>query len=175
MRKKNTLTFLLTVTTLFFSNCRKDFSEQRSQTGANTISARVNGQVWKKKGCFSCISGGSSLIVDYSNGNLYIMGQQGDENMRSTLEIVLNHATKLGNYSLAQEINDNNYAEYVDYTLRDAKYFITSTINNGSVTITKLDRENKIISGTFSIAVENRDNAAEIIKITEGAFDVKIP
>jgi hypothetical protein len=47
-----------------------------------------------------------------------------------------------------------------------------SDVNSGTITITKLDTVNFIVSGTFKLTVFNRENPTETIEITEGRFDI---
>ena len=47
----------------------------------------------------------------------------------------------------------------------------TQSIDAGR--ITKIDRTNKITSGTFSFKAENKDDPSDIISVTDGRFDVK--
>ena len=67
----------------------------------------------------------------------------------------------------------NNSLLGVAYTDSICSFFSTenSTVVSGNLTITKLDRINRIISGTFN-ATLNKDGCSEI-KITEGRFDMK--
>ena len=39
-------------------SCKKgDHLPKPSQSGANMMAAKINGKIWQKKGCFSCIGG----------------------------------------------------------------------------------------------------------------------
>lgn len=44
--------------------------------------------------------------------------------------------------------------------------------DSGTLTISRYDYENKIVSGTFSFSAVNKDNPNDIIEITEGRFDI---
>ena len=44
--------------------------------------------------------------------------------------------------------------------------------NFGTINITRLDTTNTIISGTFQLKVQNKDNPDDTIEITEGRFDI---
>ena len=45
--------------------------------------------------------------------------------------------------------------------------------NAGTLSITRYDLDNRILSGTFSCTMQNRDNPNERIEITQGRFDIK--
>ena len=44
--------------------------------------------------------------------------------------------------------------------------------NTGSLIITRYDYNNRIVSGTFNCTAQNRDDATDIIEITQGRFDI---
>ena len=54
-----------------------------------------------------------------------------------------------------------------------AKRFDTHNVNVGSVTISKLDTVNKIVSGRFEFEVKNVDDQTETLKISRGRFDLR--
>jgi len=47
----------------------------------------------------------------------------------------------------------------------------TSNAINGSVTLTKLDKSNNVVSGSFSCAIPIPN--CDTLKITDGRFDIK--
>ena len=44
--------------------------------------------------------------------------------------------------------------------------------NSGTLTISRYDYENKIVSGIFSFSAVNKDDPNDIIEITDGRFDI---
>ncbi|MBC7557338.1 MAG: hypothetical protein H7195_10295, partial [Chryseobacterium sp.] len=50
----------------------------------------------------------------------------------------------------------------------------SKAFNKGEVNITKLDRVNKIISGTFWFEATNENNPNDKVSVTDGRFDLKI-
>jgi hypothetical protein len=73
-------------------------------------------------------------------------------------------------YPLYDEASGNHFGEY--NIGGGLTYRGTATPNNpGILNITKIDTENFIISGTFEFEAEEI-NTGEIIKITEGRFDL---
>ena len=48
-----------------------------------------------------------------------------------------------------------------------------SVENAGTLRITRYDLDNRILSGTFSCTMQNRDHPNERIEITQGRFDIK--
>jgi hypothetical protein len=52
--------------------------------------------------------------------------------------------------------------------------WITSTQHTGTVTITKWDLTNGIVSGTFEFNAGSMDNSEGPITVTDGRFDIKL-
>lgn len=57
MKTLKTLLLALVISSLNMA-CKKDKTNQPTQTGANKMYAKVNGVPWQKKACWGCISGG---------------------------------------------------------------------------------------------------------------------
>ena len=55
------------------------------------------------------------------------------------------------------------------YWLTPSKISYTNSIKKGELTITRVDLQNSIISGTFWFDAINTDN--EVVEIREGRFD----
>lgn len=70
--------------------------------------------------------------------------------------------------------NDNNniFCRFWNEASQTYKWYC-SVENSGTLSITRYDFQNKIVSGTFSCTLQNRDNPDEIIEITDGRFDIK--
>jgi hypothetical protein len=66
----------------------------------------------------------------------------------------------------------NIRARIFDDTTQTFKWYC-SIENGGTITISRYDFDNRIVSGTFNCMVQNRDNPNEIIEITDGRFDIK--
>ena len=69
-------------------------------------------------------------------------------------------------------ITTNIYCRVYDYNAQIFKWYC-SIENAGVLTITRYDLENRIVSGTFSCTLQNRDDPTEQIEITQGRFDIK--
>ncbi len=83
--------------------------------------------------------------------------------------IELNNFRGVGEYLLSDVHNDCRYEEFYP----DNTY--TSTITrNGNVTITKDDRLNFILSGSFEFTAANTTNPADSVNISKGYFNIKM-
>ncbi|RYY30344.1 MAG: hypothetical protein EOP41_00820 [Sphingobacteriaceae bacterium] len=168
---KNKIKILIVLPFLFLlliTSCEKEGLPKATQTGANTMSCKVNGKVWQKKACVSCLGGGSALSLNYDDRDFFgISGQNRDQNI--TITLIINSLKKTRIYS--SSTNGNNQAYLNNYN--NGTYYSTSQSNKGTITVTKLDLNNKIISGTFEFTAEDENNPNNTIKVTDGRFDVK--
>jgi hypothetical protein len=177
MKNMKLLFAAVSVITIFtFCQCKKNKPDSNglpaaTQEGKNTIGFLLNGQPWKPQG----VRGTGNLSIDYDPGfNQGIVGivaynfvpaisQQLTIGIKDSLNFINAPVTfALSNHSLFG----------ISYS-SDCDLFSTysDVVSSGSMTITKLDRTNRIISGTFN-ATLSKTGCAEI-KITEGRFDMK--
>ena len=164
MKTLKTLLLALFICSLSLA-CKKDKMPKPTQTGANTMYAKINGQPWEKKACWSCIGGG--LEVGYDDRTLFVaVGQNKDQNINVSL--IVKELKSVGLHELSNQ--SINYARIYNFN-EETRYFTTNN-NKGSVTITKLDLTNKIISGTFEFTAEDENNSANTVKVTDGWFDI---
>ncbi|WP_435415741.1 hypothetical protein [Polaribacter aestuariivivens] len=49
-----------------------------------------------------------------------------------------------------------------------------SFANSGQIDFSKIDFNNNIYSGTFSVKLKNKDDENDIIEITNGRFDINL-
>jgi hypothetical protein len=158
---------------LFPDSSSKETLPPATQTGANTFGCYVNGKLWLPKG----YDGTSNYIVSYDptldGGTLnittyryYGSGQKDEQNMT----IYLDSLAMEGNYELytpkygAAIFSDWNKCTYQDISSFNYKI--------GNVTITKLDLQKSIISGTFQFVICQPN--CDTIKVTQGRFDKKL-
>jgi len=169
MKNKVKILFVLPLLSILLAaSCKKDDLPKATQTGANMMAAKVDGKAWQTKACTSCIGGGTALSVNYDDRIFFgISGQNRDQNIVITL--VIKSLKSTGVYELTTQTN--NYVQF--YNSKDIIKYYTSNTNKGTITITKLDLANKIISGTFDFTAEDENNPANTIKVTDGRFDVK--
>lgn len=75
----------------------------------------------------------------------------------------------IGTYSISSYDIDKSTGQLNDF-MTGEKYE-TQSLNSGELKITKLDRENFIISGTFWFTAVN--DQGDTIRVTDGRFDVR--
>ncbi|WP_395061012.1 hypothetical protein [Flavobacterium sp.] len=136
-------------------------------------------------GTFNSPDSGAILWGGYPNTTDYYELDIHDYKSTSTPSIFIHmqaiHANGIGT-SIINESNgmteiyglNHNYMHCKIFKASSNSYqYFRSYANSGTLTITKYDYLNKIISGTFSCKVKNSTNPLDEIEITQGRFDIK--
>jgi hypothetical protein len=167
------LLFLIIPLTLILS-CKKDGLTKATQNGANTFSCKINGKAFqpcRDEVLFGSPSlwGGVSIsaitIARVTAKCFYTNFPKRD------ISIELSDFHGLGEYPLSDPNNRGIYNEYIP-VLPLIKTYESLYTTTGKIIITKDDRTNFILSGTFEFKAANKDNTNDIITITDGGFDI---
>lgn len=140
-----------------------------TQTGENTFGCLLDSEVFIPGGGINPLD----CVYQFVNGGYYF-GLQGNKRDNDNNLITLSLSTNAleinqgQTYALINDEIGNAYAGYLYVTLSS----ITSENNTGELTITKLDTENQIVSGTFWFDVIH-PVTGEIAEIREGRFDMQ--
>jgi len=173
---------ILCISLLSLTACNKEVSElpEATQTGANTFGAKVDGVMWVPQG-FGPFPSNNLLQVRYNTSTsvLIINARNFASSPKETeFEILLVGVHGPGTYVLNSKITsfptDLNYGYFIKRKIIPLDEWVTSPVQTGSVTITKLDTVNLIVSGTFSFSAECMNGTAAPLQVTEGRFDLKI-
>ena len=160
-----------------------------TQTGANTFGVFIDGKLLTPRdgtGTFNSPDRGMRMIAggippEITNWEINIRDFKSGTGGLLTLHIQDLHQNGEGTYI----INESNCEDGIDgnptinircrwwdEASQDFKWYC-SIENSRTLTITRYDFENRIVSGIFSCTAKNRDNPNEIIEITQGRFDIK--
>ena len=179
-----TMKKILAICTSIFllAACNKEVIElpPATQTGAQTFGAKVDGAFWTPKG-FGSIPANDKLEIRVLAGtDIYIYARDFSLSPTETeFEIHLVNVTGPGTYLLNADVSypssTGNYGYYVKRRLTPLDEWITSSRQTGSVTITKFDLPNHIVSGTFQFTAGSIYNAGGVLTVTEGRFDIRTP
>jgi hypothetical protein len=168
---------LSVVLLIAFTSCKDIIGPKLSPattSGANTFECKVDGKVWKPKGGWNVNAVSANfephkldmLHKGFGNFVVFTSNVDGDN---TGIQLQINEITGTGLYP----ITDISKGE-ITYYAGNGWYGSYS----GSVTLTRLDTVNKIISGTFSFTTDttylNNPNTATY-HITEGRFDFQYP
>lgn len=155
-------------------SCKKDPLPKPTQTGANMMACRVNGEKWIA-GDYLTTKGAPTGWYDKQNKVLNIYGKHIDKRLNRTITITVKNVAATGTYSLVNSPFSQGFCGIFDF--RPDKYYYTDYQNSGSITFTRFDTVNRIYSGTFSFkatryVATNVANSTDVIRITDGRFDV---
>lgn len=167
---------LLLLTAFTLSCCNNDDDKPQNpidqlppatQTGANTFGCLINGEPF-------VVSNTSNQTAIYQGGGLLIGGQKSIDNNFSQVSIFISE-TSIGEIiseNNSYVLNSNSVPKGEYYIENQNCFYFTSSNYSGSITITKLDNINFIVSGTFEFKSIS-DNCEGIIDITNGRFDLQ--
>uniref|UniRef100_UPI00404B6A77 hypothetical protein n=1 Tax=Flavobacterium sp. TaxID=239 RepID=UPI00404B6A77 len=178
---------LILLTTLSLSSCNKDDDQTpieqlppATTIGANKAGCLVNGQVFLPKGSsqfgpiLSCFY---QQDIDGFHFGLAITEKGTNENKSVNISLNPNQLVENTTYNLiARTLDTNNnynsnFGEYaVSSNINSIIQYVTTNTHIGELKITKLDTQQKIISGTFWY---DAILAGEIIEVREGRFDMR--
>ena len=193
---------LSVIAIILLNSCSKDNATETpadqlppiTQTGTNTAGCIINGKIIIPKNGVNSTSGQvvDGLVVHrginfdntpYGNDHFAIdFSNLKDKGNSYWIYVHLNNVLNgVGNYTVGQSnaefwsFASNNPQILVRETFNgvSGKTFLSSP-NSGTITITRFDYPNKVISGTFSATLYNQSNTAETIQVTEGRFDLRI-
>lgn len=177
MKHISFITILLLILTSS-SNCKKgvllgDKLPAATQEGKNTCGFLVNGKVWLPRGD----NGFPNLVCEYDQtyrgGSFSIAGYRYDPGASNSTGFIVaaSNIQSEGNYKI--NINADRIGEYNGTIGACTFYEWYDTIpnHNAYLNITKLDKVNRIVSGTFEFA-QVKQGCPEV-RITQGRFDMK--
>ena len=183
--KRKLLLYLCLATLTQCSKCKNDPAPAdpasqlppATQTGANTFGCLVNGQPYTPSGN----NGRANYAV------LYDPGFQGGSLQVRTYRYPESNSNK-NQYLVVGGININRVAKFLIGPGNDAGAFFTDdyrtapcndydssqagTFSKGTLTITRLDLQAHIVSGTFEFVLTQP--GCDTLKVTQGRFDKKL-
>ena len=175
---KTTLTAIAIISIFCFAKCQKEKPDANglpaaTQEGKNTLGFLLNGQPWKPQGN----NGTANLSIDFDAGfNNGVCGI-------SAYRIISSNNREYFKFGIVDSLNFYTAPFKIPVTNSGLSLFYFSDNNCllistesrtnviGILTVSKLDRTNRIIAGTFN-ATLSKTGCPEI-KITDGRFDMK--
>jgi len=169
------LIILFAVSSLF-ATCLKEKLDSNglppaTQQGKNTLGFLLNGKPWTPKG----VRGTGNLSIDYDagfeNGIFNIVAYDFDATIARQLVFAIRDSLNYINAPASFELNSASlfsvsYNYPCDYFTR-----LSDVTSSGNLKIQKLDRNSRIIAGTFQATMIKPN--CDTIQITEGRFDMK--
>lgn len=174
MKKFITATLILSV--FCFAECKKNKLDSNglpaaTQEGKNIIGFLLNGQPWKPQG--SSITGNLSIDFDpnFNQGVFNIVAYDFKSSTQEQFSIGMRDSLNFAKIPTTYNLSQNSL--YGISFKRSCDYFnqLNDVQSSGSLTITKLDKVNRIFAGTFNATLSK--TGCPPITISEGRFDMK--
>jgi hypothetical protein len=146
-----------------------------TQTGANTFGCKVNGQIWTPAGDRPGFVPNVDVIYDagFCGGNLDAKIFQNQNENESFFVLFGCSLTESKTFSLdGPNGNPDWRLSYIDGNTACSYSVGNDLYSNGTVTFTKVDFPNRIVSGRFECTLYVP--GCDTLRITEGRFDFRI-
>jgi hypothetical protein len=167
--------FSLSLCVLLSGCCKKDTPQPldqlpaATQEGKNTFGCLLNGQAWTPKGYNGTSNYSVSYDPTFNGGSFDIAVYRLDKNNNQYLYIYSDGINVIGTYSLTDPLK--GASTFIDDN--QCTYDRSNTIyRKGTLTITQLDLNKGIISGTFEFTLAKP--GCDTIRVTNGRFDKKL-
>ncbi len=175
---KHHLPLLALATLLGLSQCKKhdpDPLEQlppATQTGANTFGCLVNGKPWTPQG----YNGSSNYSVyydpSYRKGTLNISTYRYANNDANSKQLITIYSDSLRSTGVYPLTRDKHQEAFFQDRASRCEFSGGAYYRQGALTITRLDLQAGIISGTFAFTLYQP--GCDTIRITQGRFDKQL-
>jgi hypothetical protein len=188
--------FIFTLLSLYHCSSNNDNDYQGftptlpaiTQTGANTFGCYIDGKLLTPRDGAPDLYGPNKgmrrlalgTAPNYIYNEIYIDDRKSEKGGLLRIHTIELHRNGEGTYTInesnCQNGLDANTSININCRVYDAKAQIfkwyCSIENAGTLTISRYDYDNGILSGTFSCTMQNRDNPNEQIEISQGRFDI---
>ena len=173
--------FLIILCCTILPGCKKWFEGTNynelppiTTSGKNTFGCKVNGQVWVPKGYLG--TPGLAFDLDYgiNDGTFNIAAVRRESSNQESGIAVSGDGLNTLTYPTTVSLSSKSLfllkyfmvrPDYCETNTKDSLVFV-----DGKITITKLDKVNRIFAGTFQAKL--RSNECGPIDITDGMFDI---
>ncbi len=170
------LSFSFILIFLLLISCKKEKLPKPTQKGANTFGCKIDGKIFTPEDVITVpVTVGLRASYDETGSNYFELRatEKKDEEKgglrRTILFKIFN--LKLGTNNLNEQ-NKVSVKISVDNNQLDKSYE-TDVATGGILTITRLDINQNIISGTFSFVAQLQPGASKTLSVTDGRFDVQ--
>ena len=177
MKKLQLALLMLCLIAIHTTSCKKDKSNvlpDETQEGNNILAFLLDGRAWTSDGPYGLTMGSANKL------NLSIRASVGIQYIPNVNFNIKNTPIKTDTVYLLSSKSDLNFGEYCESTMDgDTYHYFTNDKYTGSVTLTKFDTINKIVSGRFSFKAKREISGSKdckcdtVISITDGRFDFK--
>jgi hypothetical protein len=144
-----------------------------TQTGANTFGCLVNGKAWTPKGYNGTSNYSVSYDAGYRHGTLSVGCYRYIGSGPDDYQLLGFYSDSLqGTGAFPLTILGHQEASFVDHTTGCELRGNSIVHRRGLLTITRLDRQAGIVSGTFSFTLYRP--GCDSVRVTQGRFDKRL-
>lgn len=163
---KRIFSITLLCSLLLLVGCNKEKLTKATQTGANTMSCKINGVVHVAQSSWDDPAVYASVEMDYT---LRVGGRMTINNKFTyNVNLYISKLTGVGTYYL-DEVDNNGSLSTNGITEYSSKIS-----RKGNISVTYLNYEKGVISGKFEFVAINEDNPSDSLSVTDGRFDIKM-
>jgi len=157
---------VLSLITATIISCRDDDMALPpiTQRGANTFGCRIDNKIYVPE------NGGAGSRAEVLNDRIVVLG--GADNVTITLQIIDSIKPIVVNQPYEFEKGVKRKCEYLSWTKSSSCLYGDDPIS-GSITFSKIDRINGIVSGTFEFTAFSKE-CNKSAAITDGRFDIRL-
>ena len=175
----NRTTALLLAALLGLSQCKKndpdpvDQLPPATQTGAGTFGCLVNGQPWTPQGNDGTSNYSVSYDRNYRDGTLSVSAYRIAGGGSSNQTVGVNSDSLRNTGVFRMKTRGRTGAAFIDHST-SCRYYSqdANTYCRGQLTITRLDLQAGIVSGTFAFTLYKP--GCDSVRVTDGRFDRKL-
>ena len=175
---KKLITAVLILSVCCFAECKKNKPDANglpaaTQEGKNTLGFLLNGTPWTPQGN----NGTANLSIDFDAGldkGVFDISAYRILSSNNREYFGIGMKDSLNFYNAPFTVSLTNSSLYRFYFSNNSCTFFSTDVDTrvgGSIMVSKLEKTNRIIAGTFN-ATLNKTGCTEI-KITDGRFDMK--
>ncbi len=163
------ISFFIGIIALSISCKKEQKLPAATNKGANTLGCYINGKPFSPNLGLSFGGSDRALYGGYTSGanTLSIDARNTVQEPKRSISITLHNPIGVGEYRLD---DPNNICLYEEWP--PSKRFSSAVTTKGKVVITRDDRINFILSGTFEFTATNVSDPNETVSITSGRFDI---
>ena len=175
--KTNKIIIVVFSLVLFLISCKKrDMNVLPAETQNQSFGCLLNNKVWVNEGAMHF--GQSGLAVSIYKNEFSILADKSNNTIHQEFNFYINQPLKVGLFYLNKS---NCYASMND-VVTQCSFNTDSTLNTGTLEITKYDTVQKIVIGRFSFKALGyyyggidtiKKHKDSIITVTEGRFNIK--
>lgn len=156
------------------TSCNKMKLTKETHVGANTFSCKINGEIFIPADIVTVAVDLEGLVANYIEDEGYLQLSAREPKRKDDDERSRSINIDASDLHLGEQLFGDSLMGQVSVNGIDlSEWYVGNTPGEGSLTITRLDTVENIISGTFSFKGQPRFNSDKTVSVTDGRFDIR--